>query len=154
MSALNLIPDLELLCAQTGIFLANLIVVKSLFITPYLKLQQQRREQTSGSQEKAQATLANCVQQSNEIETRIRAVISQSAQAGQSLKALAQVEQDKTLAAAKTESTAALELMRREIALQLQQESQKIPEFARQLGREFYQTLIRHKRESAAPSPD
>jgi F0F1-type ATP synthase membrane subunit b/b' len=143
MSSLNLIPDVELLCAQTGIFLANLVVVKTLFITPYLELQKKRKAQTADRQNEAKKTLESCAQQTQELESRIKAAYSQAGAESEDLKSKALAEQKDLIAAAKKQAEVALDSMRQEIAALVQKESNKIPALAAQLSKEFYQTLTR-----------
>jgi F0F1-type ATP synthase membrane subunit b/b' len=141
VSALNLIPDFELVVAQTGIFLANLVVVKSLIINPYLELQKKRQAQTSGSQDEAEKTLASCAQQTAELERRIKAAYAQASDAGEKIKAQALAEQQLMIKAAKQEAEVSLEAMRKEIAEQSKRETSKVPQIAGELSKEFYQTL-------------
>jgi F0F1-type ATP synthase membrane subunit b/b' len=142
VSALNLIPDLEILCAQTGIFLANLVVVKTLIINPYLSLQEKRRAHTSDSQDQAQKTLASCVQQSAAIEAQIAATIAEVSTQGEKVKAQALTEQQRLIVAVRQQVDVDLEAMRREIAEQLAEQRSKVPAVAEQLSKQFYQTLL------------
>jgi F0F1-type ATP synthase membrane subunit b/b' len=143
MSTLNLIPDLELLCAHTGIFLANLVVVKSLIITPYLALQKKRRALTADRHDEAVKILADCAQHSQELESRVKATYREAAHASEERKAHALVAQKALIVEAKKNADTALEAMRQEIAALVQRESKKIPFIAQELSKEFYHTLTR-----------
>ena len=51
MSSLNLVPNVAVMAAQTGIFVANYYAVKKLLVEPYLKVYDKRRSLTVGSKE-------------------------------------------------------------------------------------------------------
>ncbi|MGE0171641.1 MAG: hypothetical protein AB7T49_02600 [Oligoflexales bacterium] len=53
MSNLNLLPNPAVLAFQSAVFLSSVVVVKKLFLTPYLKIRDRKFAATQGTQESA-----------------------------------------------------------------------------------------------------
>ena len=54
MSGLNLVPNPTVLAVQAGVFMANIFVIKKLWLDPYLRVYEKRQANTTGSQTDAE----------------------------------------------------------------------------------------------------
>jgi F0F1-type ATP synthase membrane subunit b/b' len=72
MSAeLDLIPKLPVLAVQTGIFLLNVGIIRSLFVRPYLKMRADRENTTTGSKDEAIRLAAELTELTEDVDRRL-----------------------------------------------------------------------------------
>lgn len=142
MATINLVPNPTVLVVQTGVFLANLVIVKKLILEPYLALKDKRESLTSGQASDAQKILADCETMTQKITTTIQSAVSESSKAAQSILADAQKKKDAILKVAEEKAKATFESAKSEIAESLAQEKGKVPEAVRKLADEIYQAAI------------
>ena len=58
MSSLNLVPNLNVMAVQAGIFVANFLLLRNLLLEPYLKVYDKRQNLTVGSKAEAKELVA------------------------------------------------------------------------------------------------
>ena len=78
MSGLNLIPNPTVLAVQTGVFMANIFVIKKLWLDPYMKVYEKRKASTTGSQSDAEKIGKENDKMVTKIETGIHDAVEES----------------------------------------------------------------------------
>lgn len=138
MAGINLVPNPTVLVVQTGIFLANLIIVKKFIVEPYVALRDKRAAMTTGQQTEAVKILAQCDVMTQTITASVQTAISDSSKVAQGILVEAQKKKDAILKSAEEKAKSAIEAAKSEIAATLQQERSKVPEVVRKLADEIY----------------
>jgi F0F1-type ATP synthase membrane subunit b/b' len=142
MATLELIPKVPVLIVQTGVFLANIVVVKKLFVDPYLKLQDRRDAMTIGNQEGATKILSECEQITRSVTTKLESAYAEAAARREVVRATTLAKKTEMLRTAETEARAYVEAIEKDIQQEVAREKQKIPAIVNSLTQEFYdQTL-------------
>lgn len=142
MASLNLVPNPPVLVVQAGIFLANLAIIKKLYVDPYLTVRDRREKLTVGNREDATKAL----QQAEATQTRIAEVLTNAAETARkgkdSVRAVAIEKRNSVLSAAEAEAKAQVEAVERQIQSELAAEKAKIPGVVAQLTQEVYALAI------------
>jgi F0F1-type ATP synthase membrane subunit b/b' len=142
MATLELIPKVPVLIVQTGVFLANIVVVKKLFVDPYLKLQDRRDAMTIGNQEGATKILAECETITRNVTTKLEAAYAEAAAAREVVRASTLTKKTEMLKAAEAEARAYVEAIEKDIQQEVAREKQKIPAIVNSLTQEFYEQTL------------
>ena len=127
MSSLNLVPNVAVMAAQTGIFVANYYAVKKLLLEPYLKVYDKRRSLTVGSKEDS----IRLIQENSDKELKIKSDLEKAFSDAKSVidatVSGANTERDNIISKADAEVKAYLEGARKELASDLDEINQKVP---------------------------
>lgn len=142
MSSLNLSPNPTVMLVQTGIFLANFVAIKKLFLDPYLTLADKRQELTVGNQRDAQV-----LEQKNEETLRILAskidqARDEAALTRTQVTTEANSKRDAILSEAELEAKRTIEEMRVQIREELAEERSKLPGIVQELTEAMYQRTV------------
>ena len=142
MAELSLVPNVSVIAVQTVVFLTNLVVVKKLFVEPYLTLKDRRDKLTTGSQSDAAAlTLAN-EQAVIKIETAIQTAAREASKARELLRQEASVKRSTIIKQAEAEAAATISSVTKQIADDLNEQKSSVPGLVKQLTGEVYQVAI------------
>ncbi|HET9238875.1 MAG TPA: hypothetical protein VFO10_16580 [Oligoflexus sp.] len=144
MSSLNLSPNPVIMAATAGIFVANLIVVKKLFLEPYLKVRDQRIKATFGNQAAAEQLEVENTRATEKIRDRIAQASLEARNFRDSSLATAKHKRDELLAAASKEASDVVTAMRGNLVKELAEQRQAVPAIVQQLSRQFVDRLIPH----------
>jgi len=142
MATLELIPKVPVLIVQTGVFLANIVVVKKLFVDPYLKLQDRRDAMTIGNQEGATKILAECESITRNVTTKLEAAYAEAAAAREVVRTNTLAKKTEMLKTAEAESRAYVEAIEKDIQQEVAREKQKIPAIVDSLTQEFFEQTL------------
>lgn len=142
MATLELVPKIPVLIVQTGVFLANIVVVKQLFVAPFLKMKDRRDALTIGNQEVAVKILAECETLTKDISSKLDVAYTEAAAARENIRATALVKKTGIIKAAEAEARSYIESIEKEINQEVANEKQKIPAIVNSLTQEFYQRTL------------
>jgi F0F1-type ATP synthase membrane subunit b/b' len=142
MATLELIPKVPVLIVQTGVFLANIVVVKKLFVDPYLKLQDRRDAMTIGNQEGATKILSECESITRNVTSKLEDAYAEAAAAREVVRGNTIAKKTQILKAAETEARTYVAAIEKEIQLEVAREKQKIPAIVNSLTQEFYEKTL------------
>lgn len=142
MASLELIPKVPVLIAQTGVFLANVFVVKKLFVDPYLSVKDRRDALTVGSTGNAVKILQEADQLAKDISNKVEAAYSEASAAREAQRNQALAKKTDIIKAADDEARRHIESIEKQIKQEVQTERQKIPAIVNTLTQEFYQKTI------------
>ncbi len=142
MATLELIPKVPVLIVQTAVFLANIVVVKKLFVDPYLKLQDRREAMTIGKQEGATKILGECETISRNVTAKLEAAYAEAAAAREVVRSNTTLKKTQMLKTAATEARSYVEAIEKEIQQEVAREKQKIPAIVNLLTQEFYERTL------------
>ena len=134
MAGLNLVPNPTVLAIQTGIFLTALVVVKKLFLTPYLRIKERSEKATTGSQSAAASTTSENSNLGAKIEARLAEAAAQARQQAQTIKTKALHERDTYVTAAESDAKQTIGAMRKTIDDELKAEKGRVPAIVQQLS--------------------
>lgn len=142
MADLNLIPDPKVLVVNTGIFLANLICVKKLFVEPYLELKSKRGANTTGNQEQSNRFLNQNEELEKQIDTTLNKAYEDSTELRKKLTLEAVSRREESLRNARLEADKLLEGVRESVSKALEAEKAKLPTVIEALSKEVYEKSI------------
>jgi F0F1-type ATP synthase membrane subunit b/b' len=142
MANLDLIPKVPVLAVQAGIFIANLGIMKKLFMEPYLKVRIAQDNQTIGSQGDAARLLNEADQVSSEINSRLQAALRLAKEGREKVRGAAIAERQALLNSAQEDVKTELEKVEAEIKRQLEHERQKVPNVVASLTSELYEIAL------------
>lgn len=138
MATLELVPKIPVLLVQAGVFLANIVIVKQLFVAPFLKLKDRRDALTVGNQDVAVKILAECETLTKEISTKLDAAYTDAAVTRESIRATALGKKTEVIKSAEAEGRSYVDSIEKEIKREVEIEKQKIPAIVNSLTQEFY----------------
>lgn len=142
MASIELIPKLPVMAVQAGVFLANCLVVKKLFVDPYLKSRAERERQTLGSQSEATGLAAEAERIAEGISHRLETSATDNHQSREKLRTSALERRRVIVSAAETESRAYVESAAREIRADAQTERAKVPGIVSALVDQVYRAAV------------
>ncbi len=142
MSSLNLSPNPAIMAITAGIFVANLIAVKKLFLEPYLKVRDQRIKATFGNQAAAEQLELENIRSTENIRNRIAQASLEARNFRESTLVTAKQKRDELLAAASKEATEVVTDLRGNLVKELAEQRQAVPAIVQQLSRQFVDRLI------------
>jgi F0F1-type ATP synthase membrane subunit b/b' len=142
MANLDLIPKLPVLAVQAGIFVANLGIMKKLFMEPYLKVRNAQDSQTIGSQGDAARLLAQADQVSAEINARLQAALVMAKEGREKVRGVAVAKRQALLGAAQAEVKSELDRVEGDIKAQIEAERAKVPNVVASLANEVYKIAL------------
>lgn len=142
MANLDLIPKLPVLAVQAGIFIANLGIMKKLFMEPYLKVRIAQDNQTIGSQGDAARLLSEADQVSTEINSRLQTALRRAKEAREKVRSAAIAQRQSLLNSAQEEVKSELEKVEAEIKRQLEHEREKVPNVVASLTNQVYEIAL------------
>lgn len=142
MSSLNLLPNPSVFLVQTGIFVANLYVVKKLMLDPYLKVKAKRDGLTVGSQQHASSLNQDNEKKFASIHQKLRDASEVIKEKTGAIVNEAQGKRDGILSGAEAEAKAYLSRAQKDVASELAQEREKIPTIVRQLSDNLFEKTV------------
>ncbi len=142
MASLNLVPNPPVLAVQAVIFLTSLVVVKKLFVEPYLELRDKREKLTVGSKDQALRLLEETDRVSLDITSKLNAAITEAKQAREKIRDAAIEKRTSALSAAEGESRKFLAEVETQIKQDLAQEKAKVPAIVKSLTDEVYKLAL------------
>lgn len=126
LSSLDLEPKLSLMLVQAGVFAANYLVVRHLFVAPFLALRGAREKETEGAKEEAKSFLLEGKKVEQDIDARMQAAFNSAKEIRAKAQKRAHQEYDRVVAEARKRSEEHLKQVSSEIELALKQERQKV----------------------------
>ena len=142
MSGLNLSPNPVVLLVQSGLFLTGLVIVKKLFVVPFMKIKKHREHLTIGTKSDIQT-----IQLKNEIDQK--SLIDKLAQAklealsdGNRIRQKAFVERGRIVEAAQLESKRILTEFEAKLDKALNVEAEKLPKVVAEVARSCFEVTI------------
>jgi F0F1-type ATP synthase membrane subunit b/b' len=135
-------PNPTVLLAQAVIFAANLVVVKKLFIAPYLRVRDERDSLTVGSKDAADKAVVEAELIGNGIDERIVAASEVARREREVLRQTALEKRQALLEAAEAEGKRTIAEMEKQIQQDLMTERQKIPAIVAELSTQVYQSTV------------
>jgi len=142
MANLDLIPKLPVLAVQAGIFVANLGIMKKLFMEPYLKVRNAQDSQTIGSQGDAARFLVVADTVSAEINARLQAALLHAKEAREKVRGTAIGQRQTLLSAAQAVVKTELDRVEGEVKAQMEAERAKVPNVVASLVNEVYKIAL------------
>ena len=128
MSALNLVPNVAVMAAQTGVFVANYFAVKKLLLEPYLEVYDKRRALTVGSQEESNNLIKSNLEKELKIKSDLEKAFEEAKVVLQTSLSEANVKKETIVSDADAEVKSFLEKSRKELAADLSEINGKVPE--------------------------
>lgn len=142
MSDLNLIPNPKVLMVNTSIFLANLVIMKKLFMDPYLAVRDKRYALTN----QQHGTAAELIAQSNQLEAKIKQKMDQALADARLIRAESKEKADRKreeiLSAAHAAAKKTIAEATVTTAAILKSERAKLPQIVNQLATALYTTTV------------
>lgn len=142
MASLNLVPNPPVLAVQAVVFLTGLVVVKKLFVEPYMTLRDKREALTVGSKDEAQKLLQETDRISQEITAKLNAAIIDAKQAREKVRDAALTKRNAALSAAEGESKQLVQQVEAQIKQDLAAEKAKVPAIVKSLTDEVYKLAL------------
>ena len=112
-------------------------------VEPYLKLRDKRIAQTSGGQDEARKILSQCKQTSESIEAQVNQAFDDVKDFRLKTKSGASDKQLKMVSDAKEEAKSYLEKVQKQLAEDLNQQQQKVPQIVAGLVDETYAAVLK-----------
>ena len=138
MASLELVPHPSVLAVQVGVFLANLVVVKKLWVEPYLLVKERRQKLTVGSKDEATRLLAEAEKVAEEINSKLLTAASEAKASREGVREAALQRRTQILAAADAEAKAYVGTVERQVKEELMRERGKVPAVVHKLTDEVY----------------
>lgn len=138
MASLNLIPNPSVLVVQAGVFLANILVVKKLFVEPYLMVRDRREQLTIGGKDEASQAFAEADRTAADIQTRLSAAMAAAKKERDSLREVATQKRQALLAEAEAQAKKHVDSVEQQIKSEMTAERAKIPGIVASLTDEVY----------------
>jgi len=142
MASLELIPNPQVPVVQAGIFLANLVVVKKLWVEPYLTVRDRREKMTAGSKDDATRFLADAERLSEEINAKLKSAAGEAKSHRETIRNAALARRAQILAAAESEAKAHVDTVERQIKDELTRERSKVPAIVQTLTDDVYKLAL------------
>ena len=142
MATLNLIPNPPVLAVQAVIFFINYLIVKKLFVAPFLKVKDRRDKLTSGNKGEATRMLAEAETLSLKINERLQATFDAAKVDREKIREAAVSKRNVLLESAEKDSRTQIEAVEVQIQRDLAQERAKIPGVVAQLTDDVYRIAL------------
>lgn len=142
MASLNLIPNPSVLAVQAGVFMANVVVVKKLFVDPYLKVRDARDNATQGSKEEADRLYSKSETLAEEIQQKITQASAEARQTREGIRQDAIAKRRKIMQEAESEARQKVDEVEQRIKSELAEQQKRIPEIVGQLTDEVYSATV------------
>ena len=138
MATFEIVPHPAVLLVQVGVFLAGTVVVKKLFVEPYMALRDKREALTIGNKDEATRALAESDAIATRLEQRLAALTLDMKQAREKSRDEALTRRDAVIAAAQVEARNEVAKVETLVAADLAAERTKIPSIINKLTEEVY----------------
>ena len=143
MSAeLDLIPKLPVLVVQTGIFLANVGLIRNLFVLPYLKVRDDRERTTIGKKDDAIRLSAEFKELSEDIDRRLGDSMRKIRQEREFRRTKALERRQEIIQSAITESKSIADDAEKMLKEAVRLEKSKIPDVVREISEAVFRTTL------------
>ena len=142
MSALNLVPNPEVLAVQAGVFLAGVAVIKNLFVKPFLSVRDRRDALTVGSQDHAERALEACEQATRAIEAALLDAASAAKAERQEIRDRAVAQRQEIVSRATVGAKAIVATVETRVKAEVAAEQGKIPSTVAMLTDEVYRAAL------------
>ncbi len=138
MAQLNLAPEPAIVAIQIGVFLANMVIVKKLFVDPYLRMRSKREAMTSGSKADATRLLYECDEIANKLQESIDSAAAAAASERERIKLQATKKRTEIIHAAEAKAKAELESVASRVKEELADQRRLLPKFITNLTDEVF----------------
>lgn len=142
MSSLNLVPNPSVMLVQVGLFVSSFVIIKKLFLEPYLKVSDQREALTKGSVKDAASIIKANECSQIQIDGKLSQMRDESAKLRESAHTAAQQEALSIVSAAESDSKSAVEAIKKGIEIELQEERVKIPRIVEDLTASMFKQVL------------
>jgi F0F1-type ATP synthase membrane subunit b/b' len=139
---LNLVPNPPVLAVQAVVFLAGLVVVKKLFVEPYLSVRDKREKLTVGSKDEAQKLLQDADRVAADVAARIGQAVEEAKKARGVTRDAALAQRQTTLSAAEADGKKLVAEVEKQVQQDLAQEKAKVPAIVKSLTDEVYKLAL------------
>ena len=127
MSSLNLVPNVAVMAAQTGVFVANYYAVKKLLLEPYLTVYDKRRALTVGSREESNSLIKSNLEKELKIKSDLEKAFAEAKVSLQNSLSEANTKKESIIQSADAEVKKFLEGARKELASDLSEINDQVP---------------------------
>jgi F0F1-type ATP synthase membrane subunit b/b' len=142
MAGLHLMPNPGVLLVQTGLFVANVIVVKKLMLEPYLKVRAKRFSATEGSLDFAATTTETNEKLTKELELKLMSAQAEIKRDAQLVIDKANAEREVLLKGAEGRARESLGQVEAMVKKELDEERQKLPKIVEELVPVLYKQIM------------
>jgi F0F1-type ATP synthase membrane subunit b/b' len=142
MAGLHLVPNPAVLLVQTGLFVANVIVVKKLMLEPYLRVRAKRFSATEGSLDFAATTTETNEKLTKELELKLMSAQAEIKRDAQLLIDKANAEREVLLKSAEGKARESLGQVEAMVKKELDEERQKLPKIVEELVPVLYKQIM------------
>lgn len=142
MSALNLIPNVNVMLATAGILAPTLWVAKKTILEPYLSVKRRRLDMTVGKHEEAKALIKQSDQMAQDIEKKLKSAMVEAQSIRSEILTRVLTQKEEILAEAEKKAEKLTLQAGQQIASELIKEREKIPKVALELSKEVYSRII------------
>ncbi len=142
MASLNLVPNPSVMIVQTGIFLANFVIIKKLFLEPYLKVSDKRVAMTAGGVKDADSIEKANLESQAKIDSKMSDVRDEATKIRQLAQSEAQQEATSIVSAAEEDARNTVNAVREDIRKNTEEERQKIPSIVEELTGTVYEKVM------------
>ena len=142
MASLNLVPNPPVLIVQAGIFLANLAIIKKLYVDPYLTVRDRRDALTLGNKDAAAAALQEAEATQQKIAHVLAGAVDAAKKSRETVRLAAIEKRNGILGLAEAEAKAVVQAVEKQIQAELAAEKAKVPAIVAALTQEVYQLAL------------
>jgi F0F1-type ATP synthase membrane subunit b/b' len=138
MAQLNLSPVPTVVAIQIGVFIVNMMIVKKLFLDPYMRLRAKRDALTSGSKADASRLLYECDEIARKVQDSIDSAASVAASERERIKTAAAKKRAEIIHAAELKAKAEFEAVSSSINEELAEQRRLLPKVITSLTDELF----------------
>jgi F0F1-type ATP synthase membrane subunit b/b' len=143
MSAFNLTPNPAVMLAQAGVLITTIVVVKKLYVEPYLRVRSKRESLTAGNKSQAEEILKKNADLTMQITSKISAAHSENQNVRQELMNKASQGRQRIVEEAERVARKSVEDARSQIKQDLAAAQSTLPDIVRQVANTVYQEALR-----------
>lgn len=138
MAQLNLVPEPAVVAIQIGVFLANIVIVKKLFVDPYLRMRLQREALTSGSKADATRLLYECDEIASKLQESIDSAAAEATSERERIKLQATKKRSEIIHAAEARAKAEFDSVASRVKEELVEQRRLLPKVITNLTDEVF----------------
>lgn len=141
-ASFNIIPNVPIMAVQAVIFLANIGIIKVLFLDPYLKLKDKRTAATTGSQDDAKKAAEECEVLSAQITKKIQQASDEANAIREEVRKKAIAEKSEIIGTAEKKAQAHISEVSERISSELAEQKAAIPQTVNNLTNELFDRAL------------
>lgn len=138
MAQLNLAPVPSVVAVQALVFLVNMVIVRKLFLDPYLRLRARREALTAGSKADANRLLYECDEIARKVQESVDAAAAAAASDRERIKTAAMAKRSEIIGAAETKAKAEFESVATRVKEEVSEQRRLLPQVINSLTNEVF----------------